>query len=35
MHWVLQTETSIENGEPADATRGHVLIDWVPVCKQS
>jgi len=29
MHWVLQTETSVDGTPPADATAGHVLIDWV------
>jgi hypothetical protein len=32
MHWVLQTETSYDC-EPADATQGNVLIDWVSVYK--
>ena len=35
MHWVLQTETSIKEAAPADATGGHVLIDWVAVYKLS
>lgn len=30
MQWVLQTETALEGG-PANATQGHVLIDWVSV----
>ncbi len=29
MHWVLQTETALSGGAPADSVRGHVLVDWV------
>lgn len=34
MHWVIQTETQLSGGAPADSVQGHVLIDylvmWVP-----
>jgi hypothetical protein len=29
MHWVLQTETTLDGRVPTDADHGHVLIDWV------
>jgi hypothetical protein len=29
MHWVLQTETNLDGRPIADATAGHVQIDWV------
>ena len=29
MHWVLQTETQLSGGAPADSAAGHVQIDWV------
>jgi hypothetical protein len=29
MHWVLQAETTLDGPPPADATAGHILIDWV------
>jgi beta-glucanase (GH16 family) len=36
MHWVLQTETSTKSGcTPNNATRGHVLIDWVAVWRRA
>jgi beta-glucanase (GH16 family) len=31
MHWVIQTETQLSGGAPADSAAGHVLIDWVAV----
>lgn len=31
MRWVLQSETSLRPEAPADATEGHVKIDWVVV----
>jgi hypothetical protein len=31
MHWVLQTETQLSGGAPADSASGHVYIDWVAV----
>jgi hypothetical protein len=31
MHWVLETTTTLDGYEPADATAGHVQIDWVAV----
>jgi cell division septation protein DedD len=36
MHWVLQTETSTDSGVvPADATAGHVQVDWAVAYKQT
>jgi beta-glucanase (GH16 family) len=29
MHWVLQTETALSGGAPADSAAGDVQIDWV------
>jgi beta-glucanase (GH16 family) len=29
MHWVLQTETQIDGGPPANSAAGNVQIDWV------
>lgn len=29
MHWVLQTETNVTGGAPADTVDGNVQIDWV------
>lgn len=29
MHWVIQTETRLGGGPPADDAAGHVQIDWV------
>ena len=29
MHWVIQTETQLSGGAPADSAAGHVRIDWV------
>lgn len=29
MHWVLQTETQLSGGAPADSASGHVQVDWV------
>ena len=29
MRWVLQTETALSGGPPADSTAGHVQVDWV------
>jgi hypothetical protein len=29
MHWVLQTESQLSGGAPADSSAGHVRIDWV------
>ena len=29
MHWVLQTETQLSGGAPADSAAGHARIDWV------
>lgn len=34
MHFVIQTETSLDGVDPADATAGHVLIDSVKVWKK-
>jgi hypothetical protein len=31
MHWVLQTETQLSGGPPADTAQGHVQVDWVAV----
>jgi beta-glucanase (GH16 family) len=31
MHWVLQTETQLYGGPPANDASGHVYIDWVAV----
>jgi chitodextrinase len=31
MHWVLQTETQLSGGAPAESAAGHVYIDWVAV----
>ena len=31
MHWVIQTETQLSGGAPADSASGHVDIDWVAV----
>jgi hypothetical protein len=31
MHWVIQTETQLSGGAPADSASGHVYIDWVAV----
>ena len=31
MHWVLQTETQLSGGAPADSAMGHVNVDWVVV----
>jgi hypothetical protein len=31
MHWVLQTETSLDGVAPADSTQGHVYVDWATV----
>jgi hypothetical protein len=28
MHWVIQTETQLSGGAPANTTSGHVRIDW-------
>ena len=28
MHWVLQTETTLDGYVPADSVAGHVQIDW-------
>jgi len=29
MRWVLQTETALSGGPPANSTAGHVQVDWV------
>jgi len=29
MHWVLQTETTINGGKPPATVAGHVYVDWV------
>jgi hypothetical protein len=29
MHWVIQTETTLDGHEPDDAVAGHIQIDWV------
>jgi len=29
MHWVLQSETTLNGTHPNDATAGHIQIDWV------
>jgi beta-glucanase (GH16 family) len=29
MHWVLQTETSLDGTTPSNAASGHVRVDWV------
>ncbi len=31
MHYVLQTETQLSGGAPADSASGHVQVDWVVV----
>jgi hypothetical protein len=31
MHWVLQTETSLGDPQPANSAQGNVQIDWVSV----
>jgi hypothetical protein len=31
MFWVLQTETQLSGGAPADSAAGHVQIDWVAI----
>jgi hypothetical protein len=31
MHWVIQTETTLDGYEPDDAVAGHIQIDWVAV----
>jgi hypothetical protein len=31
MHWVIQTETQLSGGAPANTAAGHVYIDWVAV----
>lgn len=31
MHWVIQTETQLSGGAPADSVAGHVQLDWVAV----
>jgi len=31
MHWVIQTETRLDNVQPTTADQGHVEIDWVAV----
>jgi glycosyl hydrolase family 16 len=31
MHWVIQTETQLSGGPPANHASGHVYIDWVAV----
>jgi hypothetical protein len=31
MHWVIQTETALSGGAPADGDTGNVQIDWVAV----
>jgi hypothetical protein len=31
MHYVIQTETQLSGGAPADSASGHALIDWVAV----
>jgi len=31
MHWVLQTETQLSGGPPADNVAGYLLVDWVAV----
>jgi len=31
MHWVIQTETGLDNIQPTTADQGHVEIDWVAV----
>jgi hypothetical protein len=35
MHWVLQTETQLSGGPPADSAAGNVQIDWVTAYKRS
>jgi len=34
MHWVIQTETRLDNEQPTTADQGHVEIDWVAVWKK-
>ncbi len=34
MHWVIQTETRLDNVQPTTADQGHVEIDWVAVWKK-
>jgi hypothetical protein len=29
MHWVIQSETQLSGGAPANASAGHLRIDWV------
>lgn len=31
MHWVIQTETQLSGGPPADSTEGNVQIDWASI----
>jgi beta-glucanase (GH16 family) len=31
MHWVLQTETTLDGYAPDDSAQGHVVVDWVAV----
>ncbi len=31
MHWVIQTETSLDGFEPDDSLAGHIQVDWVAV----
>jgi len=35
MHWVLQTETQLSGGPPANSAAGNVQIDWVTVYKHN
>ena len=28
MHWVIQSETQLSGGAPADAAAGHIRVDW-------
>src|SRR5262249_43334678 len=35
MHWVLQTETQLSGGPPANSAAGNVQIDWVTAYKRS
>ncbi len=35
MHYVIQTETQLSGGAPADTASGHVYIDWVAIYARS
>ena len=35
MHWVLQAETSLDEGAPANSTVDHIYIDWIAAYAQT